>query len=130
MPTSRTRNRLPELTERDRAWLAHHRAWLASGHTAKQYAALHGLSLTAFYQARYRLRQRGVGEAVGKRRRTAPASRTSAFVPIGTVRTAAPVDAAEARYQARFPNGMTMSWQGRVVPRDLEATLRAVWSLG
>ena len=86
MPTSRTRNELQELSERDRTWLAHHRAWLASGQTAVQYAALHGLSLTAFYQARYRLRQRGVGEGAGKRRRAASASPTSAFVPIGNAR--------------------------------------------
>ena len=126
MPTSRTRNEFQELSERDRTWLAHHRAWLASGQTAKQYAALHGLSLTAFYQARSRLRQRGVGESVGKRRRAASVSPTSAFVPIGTLRGAsAPVNAEEARYQVRFPNGMAISWRGRVDAKELEAVLRA-----
>ena len=126
IPTSRTRNPVPELTERDRAWLAHHRAWLASGHTAKQYAALHGLSLTALYQSRYRPHQRGVGEPVGKRRPAAPVSPTSAFVPIDTVRAAAPVDAEEVRYPlarrersggsgGRAPRGAA---SGRIVVRD------------
>jgi hypothetical protein len=49
----------PAPTERDRFWLDHEAAVAASGQTAKGYAAEHGLSFHAFYQARKRLRALG-----------------------------------------------------------------------
>jgi len=48
------------VTERDQFWLDHEAALAGSGLTTKEYAAEHGLSFHAFYQARKRLRALGL----------------------------------------------------------------------
>ncbi len=47
-------------SERECFWLKHHEAQAASGKDGKQYAASAGISVQALYQARRRLRARGL----------------------------------------------------------------------
>ena len=49
----------PLLSERDRFWLPHHHAWVASGLTRKAYSIQHGLNHNAFNSGSRRLRQKG-----------------------------------------------------------------------
>ena len=61
MGTSRsTSKQAGQPSERDQFWLDHEAVQVASGQTAKEYAAAQGLSLDSFYQARKRLRALGL----------------------------------------------------------------------
>ena len=115
-----------KLTERERFWLRHHEACVASGGTAKAYAQAQGLSVQAFYQSRKRLRRQGklakvrMGAARPRRAERAPR-----FARVATLRVAA-----ATRYRVRLANGVLVEWEGRAEGSELEAVLRAASSLG
>ncbi len=90
-------------SERDRFWLRHHEAQVASGKDAKQYASGVGISVQALYQARRRLRARGL-LAPGGRRRPIPRFAKVAVAP------SAPLE--EPRFRIELPNGAVLEWSG------------------
>jgi hypothetical protein len=97
------------LSERDRLWLEHHEAQVASGQTAKEYVAEHDLSLQAFYQGRKRLRSIGVlPPARAKSAKTPGASQTVRFAKVAV---SAP-RAEESRLRIQLANGIAMEWSG------------------
>lgn len=109
----------PELTERDRFWLRHHEACVASGRTAKAYAKARGLSVQALYQSRKRLRREG---KLAKGRSGAGSSGSApGFTKVATLcaRTA-------TRYRVRLVSGVLVEWEGCPEGRELEAVLGAV----
>ena len=72
MDTSRSATRQArQPSERDQFWLDHEAAAAAAGQTSKEYAAVQGLSLHAFYQARKRLRALSLLAAAPGRRKPA-----------------------------------------------------------
>lgn len=115
----------PKLTERERFWLRHHEACVASGGTAKAYAKAQGLSVQALYQSRKRLRREGKLEKAkaGARRRLG--GRASRFAQVATLRVAA-----ATRYRVRLANGVLVEWEGGAEASELEAVLRAAGTLG
>lgn len=114
-----------KLSERDRFWLRHHEACVASGETAKRYAKRRGLSVSALYQARKRLRALGAlaaarrGDRVGAPERPAGAT----FAKLGSF---SPGAAASPRYRVRLASGSALEWEGPVRPAELEALLALV----
>ena len=90
-------------SDRDRFWLKHHEAQGASGQDAKRYAASTGISVQALYQARKRLRARGL-LAPGRSRGEAPRFSKVAVAP------APPIE--EARFRIELPNGAVLEWSG------------------
>ena len=50
----------PDLTERQRYWLEHLRAWEKGGGSMKDYAAAHGLGVKEFYSWKQVLGERGL----------------------------------------------------------------------
>ena len=101
-----------EPTERERFWLTHEAALVASGLTAKAYAGKEGLSLHAFYQARKRLRAVGLlpaGEARRVSRRSAAKPEFSKVELVGARR--APLE-----YRLSLPNGLVLEWSGGTLP--------------
>ena len=99
-------------TERDRFWLDHEAALVTSGLTAKGYAAEHGLSQHAFYQARKRLRKMGWLEGpakVGGKKKPSPKS--VAFSKVD-VRGSSP----PAEFRLSLPNGFVLEWSGAELP--------------
>jgi hypothetical protein len=101
----------PEPTERDRFWLDHEAAVVASGQTAKAYAAEQGLSLHAFYQARKRLRAIGLLPP-GRARTATPRAKAPAF---SKVELLAPRRSG-ADFRLGLPNGLTFEWSGAELP--------------
>ena len=98
---------MDEGTERDRFWLRHHEAQVASGDTAKVYASTHGISVQALYQSRKRLRALGL----------LPPGRTGARSKQAMARfskvAVAPVSSIEpARFRIELPNGAVLEWSG------------------
>ena len=90
-------------SDRDRFWLTHHEAQRASGRSAKQYAASAGISVQALYQARKRLRARGL-LAPGRARREAP--RFSKVAVAATPVVEAP------RFRIELSIGAVREWSG------------------
>ncbi len=90
-------------SERDRFWLKHHEAQVASGQDAKQYAATAGISVQAFYEARRRLRARGL-LSPSRARGRAPRFSKVAVAP------GAPIE--EPRFRIELPNGAVLEWSG------------------
>jgi hypothetical protein len=103
-------------TERDRFWLDHEAAVAASELTTKAYAAEHGLSLHAFYQARKRLRALGLlttGAARrSPRREKATPPRPVTFSKV-EVRVPRPAPAA---FRLSLPGGAVLEWSGEKLP--------------
>ena len=99
-------------TERDRYWLDHDAAVVASGQTAKAYAAEQGLSLHALYQARKRLRTLGFLPPGRQQRAVRPKAKTPAFskVELLTPRRSS------ADFRLGLPNGLTFEWSGAELP--------------
>jgi hypothetical protein len=98
------------LSERDRFWLEHHEAQVASGQSGKEYVAAHDLSLDAFYQGRKRLRAIGVlppARAEGAKA-TAPVA-SSREVRFAKVAVSAP-RAEGPRLRIELANGIAMEW--------------------
>jgi len=100
------------LSERDRFWLEHHEAQVASGQTGKEYVAKHDLSLHAFYQGRKRLRSIGVlPPARTEKTKTTVAVKASRAVRFAKVAVSAP-RAEESRLRIQLTNGIAMEWSG------------------
>jgi hypothetical protein len=92
------------LSERDRFWLKHHEAQRESGRDAKRYAASEGISVQALYQARKRLRARGL---------LAPGRPRSTTTPrFSKVTVAARPAIEEPRFRITLPNGAVLEWSG------------------
>jgi len=100
-----------EPTERDRYWLDHEAAVVASGQTAKAYAAEHGLSLHAFYQARKRLRALGFLPP-GRPRTVRPKAKAPAFSKLELLSPRR----SGADFRLGLPNGLTFEWSGSELP--------------
>jgi hypothetical protein len=110
----------PKLTQRDRFWLRHHKACVASGKTARAYAKAHGLSVSALYQSRKRLRSQGKLAKTS----SVPASRRGSgprFAKVATLRVRS-----ETRYRVRLASGALVEWEGCPERSELEAVLTAV----
>jgi len=109
-----------EATERDQFWLDHEAAQAESGQNAKEYAAEHGISVDAFYQARKRLRALGLlarpanGKAASPKR---PSSKPMIFSKIAV--PASP----EARFRLELPGGVAFEWSGDELPASAVALL-------
>jgi len=101
------------LSERDRFWLEHHEAQVASGQTGKEYVAEHDLSLHAFYQGRKRLRSIGVLPPARARRAETP--EPSPAVRFAKVAVSAP-RAEASRLRIQLTNGIAMEWSGVTEP--------------
>ena len=105
-------------TDRDRFWLDHEATLLASGQTAKAYAAEQGLSLHAFYQARKRLRALGLLEAGAPRRspkrHDAPTAKPRP-VSFSKVEVRSPRQAA-GEFRLSLPGGVVLEWSGETLP--------------
>jgi len=101
-----------EPTERDRFWLDHEAALIASDATAKAYAAEHGLSLHAFYQARKRLRASGLLPTAAGKARKKPSPRRVAFSKV-SLRAPQP---SPAEFRLSLPNGFVLEWSGAELP--------------
>jgi hypothetical protein len=98
---------MDEGTERDRFWLRHHEAQVASGDTAKAYAAAHGISVQALYQSRKRLRALGLlppGQATGSSSRARAGFSKVAVAPVPTIEP--------PRFRIELPNGAVLEWSG------------------
>ncbi len=91
-------------SKRDRFWLKHHEAQGASGNDAKEYAATVGISVQALYQARKRLRARGLLAPGRSRPTTGPR-----FSKVSVV---APPAIEEPRFRVTMPNGAVLEWSG------------------
>jgi len=100
-------------SERDRYWLEHEAAVVASGQTAKAYAAEHGLSLHAFYQGRNRLRALGLLDRAPGR----PAKRSKARSPAFTKVEKLPAVRPSAGFCLRLPNGLRLEWSSSEPPQ-------------
>jgi hypothetical protein len=102
------------LSERDRFWLKHHEAQVASGRNAKVYAAEQDLSLHAFYQGRKRLRAMGVLTPARERQKNAAGVDESrqgvrfAKVAVMAPRTEGP------RLRVELANGIAVEWAGGI----------------
>ena len=115
---STTQTRQP--TERDRFWLDHEAAQVASGQTAKEYAVVHGLSLHAFYQARKQLRAFGLLAAAPARSK-APRKRSQGNgVSFSKIAVTAATD---PRFRLELPGGMALEWSGGDVPDSVAVLL-------
>jgi len=90
-------------SERDRFWLKHHEGQLASGKDAKQYAASAGISVQALYQARKRLRARGL---------LAPGRLRPGVARFAKVAVARAPGIEEPRFRIELPNGAVLEWSG------------------
>ena len=100
------------LSERDRFWLEHHEAQVASGQTGKEYVVKHDLSLHAFYQGRKRLRSIGVlPPARTESAKTTVPVGSSRAVRFAKVAVSAP-RAEERRLRIQLTNGIAMEWSG------------------
>ncbi len=97
-------------TERDRFWLDHEAALAKSGRTAKAYAAEHGLSLHAFYQARKRLWALGWPPAAEQSRKK-PSPKAVAFSKVELRGQMPP-----AEFRLSLPNGFVLEWSGAELP--------------
>ena len=98
-------------TERDQFWLNHEAALAASAETTKSYAAEHGLSHHAFYQARKRLRALGLLPAATRRPSKPAPSKAVAF---SKVELRSPRHSPEFRLS--LPNGYVLEWSGGELP--------------
>jgi len=87
------------LSGRDAFWLKHARACEAAGAVAAEYAARHGLSVGAFYEAKRRLTRRGAWEV--RQRRAG-----SSFARV-MVREPAP---GETAVRVHLPGGAVIEW--------------------
>lgn len=102
-----------ELTAGQHRWLRHLRKAERGGETVRGYAARHGLSEHAMYQAAKVLRAKGVlGVAARPEKRPAPAGRAAKprFVEL---KVAEPARGGSAgAWRARLPNGVVIEGEG------------------
>jgi len=110
-------------TERDRYWLRQHAASAASGLSAKAYAARHGFSVHSLYQARRRLRRRGLLGAPAEDPSKAKRASRGRFARLAVAAGPQP------RYRVRLRNGAWIEWEGAAGP-ELAQVLGVVSQLG
>lgn len=105
-------------TERDRYWLDHEAAIVASGLTAKAYASEQGVSLQALYQARKRLRSLGLmsppGEATADKAKSRKRKRAS-FAKLEVLQREEP----GRGMRLRLPNGVMLECSGLESPKAI-----------
>jgi hypothetical protein len=104
------------LTERQDYWLGHIKACEASGKTAAEYAAAHGLNARTLYGAKKVLVRKGV------------LPRTHG-VRFQRVQTASAV-AVGGEWRIQLPNGVAVDFSGAVDGGTLSTVLHAVAKLG
>jgi len=115
-------SKAPAPTESERFWLEHEAAIAASGGTTKEYAAEQDLSLQAIYQARKRLRMRGLlpparSETTARGRAEKPAPKPIAFSKI-ELTSPHPMPAG---FRLSLPNGLVLEWSGGELPSAVVA---------
>jgi hypothetical protein len=108
-------------TERDQFWLDHEAALTTSGQSAKEYAAGKGLSLSAFYQARKRLRELGLFAPAAPRR--ASSRKSFGNKPVSFTRVQVTPEACEPRFRVELPGDVVLEWTGGEVPESVVGLL-------
>ena len=109
---SKTKSGEASLSERDRFWMKHHEAQVASGQSGKEYVAERDLSLQAFYQARKRLRAIGaLSPARGGSGKSSAPGAGSRGVRFAKVAVSAP-RAETSRLRIELANGIALEWSG------------------
>jgi hypothetical protein len=122
MGTSRsTSKQAGQPSERDQFWLDHEAVQVASGQTAKEYAAAQGLSLDSFYQARKRLRALGLLAAAPGRSKPSPKRSRAKAVSFSKI--AVTPGAAEPHFRLELPGAMALEWSGGDVPESVVVLL-------
>jgi hypothetical protein len=112
-----------KISEYDQFWLDHQAAQQASGQTAKEYAAVQGVSLQALYQARKKLRRAGLlapHRDAAKPSKKASRPTTVSFSKVA-VATATPAEG--SRFRLELPAGIALDWPGDELPESLIALL-------
>ena len=103
-----------EPTERDRYWLDQEAKRLASGLTAKAYAADHNLPIHALYQSRKRLRALGLLERTravrAETKNRSPKTMAFSKVDLASPRRSTP------DFRLSLPNGLVLEWWGGELP--------------
>jgi len=113
------------LTERQQYWLDHITRCDAGGHSTKDYAAAHDLSVQAMYSARRDLVERGALVPGGRGVRAASRSRFSRAVPLE--RDAG--GAAGLTVQLQLRNGTVVGFSGPLDADALQWVLRTAAEL-
>jgi len=122
MGTSRSASKQSgQPSERDQFWLDHEAAQVASGQTAKEYAAAEGLSLQSLYQARKRLRTLGLLAAAPGRSK--PAGKRSRGKAVSFSKIAVTPAMTDPRFRLELPGGMALEWSGGDVPESVVVLL-------
>ena len=110
---SRARKKAGE-TERQQYWDKHLRTCEGSGETIKAYAARHGFSPYALYEAR-------------RRQRGSNPSRGSGAERVSFVKVSAPVSTSrESRWRVRFLNGTIVEWGAAPEGEALASLLKSI----
>ena len=110
-------SKAPTPTESERFWLDHEAAIAASNGTTKEYAAEQSLSLQAIYQARKRLRMRGLLPPARSGARTRDRAEKPAPKPIAfsKVELTSP-HPMPVGFRLSLPNGLVLEWSGGELP--------------
>ena len=101
------------LTPRQQFWTEHLRQCAERGQSLAAYAAAHGLKVGGLYEAKSRLRRRGLWPAAGSRFVRVQPTRTGEAPQVATV------------YRVSLPNGVVVEAAGG----ELSAVLRAAAQL-
>ena len=101
------------LTPRQQFWAAHLRQCAEHGQSLAAYAAEHGLKIGGLYEAKSRLRRRGLWPAAASRFVRVQATRTGETPPVPSV------------YRVSLPNGVVVEAAGG----ELSTVLRAAAQL-
>lgn len=107
-----------ELTERQRFWLRHLRACEVSGQTSIDYAKAHGLKVKSLYSARKALAEKGALPPTPP-----PVNGFQRIKVAGNPR------AGERQWHVQLPNGLAVSFDGKVDADTLSLVLTTAASL-
>jgi len=110
-----------EISDHDQFWLDHQAAQVASGQTAKEYAAAEGLSVQALYQARKKLRRAGLLAPYrdpSKPGKKSPGKRTVSFSQVALAKVVS-----DSRFRLELPSGIALEWDGSEVPASVVSLL-------
>ena len=105
-----------DLTERQHYWLKHIRACNASGKTTIDYARENGINVKSMYSARKALIEKG----------TLPRPQSSRFQQVKVVGGSL---ARDSQWHVQLPNGLAVSFDGKVDATILALVLRTVAAL-
>ena len=111
-----TRTDDASLTERQQYWLKHIRACDASGKTTIDYARKHGINVKSMYSARKALAEKD----------TLPRSQPTRFQKVQVV---ADNPVADTQWYVQLPNGLAISFGGKVDAATLALVLNTVVAL-